>query len=198
MTEQPDYLKTAWGDESVRVIANPPIYLLGATIFSEDPAHTLEALKRLQPPGARKLHWRDLGRQTQKRSLEAIAKAQQTTHIVVASPLKSNKQERARRKCLQKMLTELENQGIDKLILESRKPVLNNKDIDFLLYLRRSGIISKIELEHIEAKDNPRLLVPDQVLGAFGETKSKTRDTRSWKAAWDTIDKSIVVYNIST
>ena len=57
MTEQPDYLKTAWGDESVHLVANPPIYAMAACVMSDGSQEMVAALGRLKPAGAKKLHW---------------------------------------------------------------------------------------------------------------------------------------------
>lgn len=192
-----NYPRYAWADESVRMSADPPKYLLGATIFDADPYETLVDLERLKPKGARKLHWRDLGRKAQKSSLEIIARAPQTTSIVVASPLIGNKQERARRKCLQEMLAILESQHVSKLILESRKPALNSKDNDFLFYLRRSGMVSRIEIEHMDGQDNPRLLIPDQILGAYGDLTGAENAPDTLKRAWNAVGERVAVYEIA-
>lgn len=46
----------AWGDESVRVVCTPPVYLLAATYREDGGQIDMAALERLKPKGARKLH----------------------------------------------------------------------------------------------------------------------------------------------
>ena len=50
----------AWGDESIRVVCNPPVYLLAATYGENDDALDTSALEEILPKGAYKLHWRDM------------------------------------------------------------------------------------------------------------------------------------------
>ena len=196
MTEQPDYPKTAWGDESVRVHANPPMYLLGATILPNDCNELLSKLHGIKPKGAAKLHWRDLGASAQKKSLDAIADAVPATTIVTASPLIGSKQERARRKCLERMLIELERKNLNKLVLETRDYVEDKRDVDFLYYLQRSKIVSHISLTHVKSIEEPRIDIPDQILGAFGDVLVQNKCKPSWENSWETIGQNLKIIDV--
>ena len=196
MSKEIDYSKTAWGDESVRMTANPPTYLLGATVLTKNPAALIVELEKAKPKGAKKLHWRDLGSKAQNRSLEAIARTQHVTTIVTASPLMGNKQERARRKCLQALLVELEDRGVDTLVLETRDTIEDNKDVDFLYYLKRCGAVSHIVLRHARGQDEPCVTIPDQILGAYGDMISKNARTPNWMESWASIQKRIETIDI--
>ena len=44
----------AYGDESVLLAVDPPLYLLGASIFKGDQRSVVEALERIKPKGAAK------------------------------------------------------------------------------------------------------------------------------------------------
>ena len=186
----------AWGDESVRMTADPPMYLLGATVLMGDPWHLLDALEMVKPKGAQKLHWRDLGMKAQEQSLGAIVDMLQTATIVVASPLVGNKQERARRKCLQELLMILERKGVNYLYLESRNPVADKRDVDFLQYLRRSNAVKSIDIRHVGGRDDIRTSIPDQILGAYVDVSVEPEQKRAWSDSWEKIERKITVYNV--
>ena len=192
----PDFPIIAWGDESVRVKADPPMYLLGATVFLDDPFYLLEMLDRIKPKGAKKLHWRDLGVELQKESLEIIARIAHTTTIVIASPLISNKQERARRKCLQEMLIRLDQAHVDCLFLESRSDNQDRKDKDFLFYLQRSKTVTHIDISHIDGKTEIRTCIPDQILGAYVDAHLNNAAMTKWQQSWEKIRDSVTVYSV--
>ena len=186
----------AWGDESVRMTADPPMYLLGATVLMGDPWHLLDALEMVKPKGAQKLHWRDLGMKAQEQSLGAIVDMLQTATIVIASPLVGNKQERARRKCLQELLMILERKGVNYLYLESRNPVADKRDVDFLYYLQRSRVVGDIELRHVGGRDDIRTSIPDQILGAYVDVCIEPDRKRTWADSWEQLERKITVYDV--
>ena len=55
----------------MRVGADPPAYLLAATVFTSETG--LERLERVKPKSAAKLHWREMTDAPKRASLEAIA-----------------------------------------------------------------------------------------------------------------------------
>ena len=196
MNEANETLKIAYGDESVRVSSTPPLYLLAATVLADEGSHGLEALEKLVPKGAKKLHWRDMTNRLQSRSLAQISSMEQTTTIVVASPLDKIKQERARRKCLARLLVCLEETGVEKLVLESRKDELDKRDRDCLLYLRRSNAIWGIDIEHVPGDEDPRLWLPDQILGAYGDVLSESGHFKKWVDKWESMADDVEVIEI--
>ena len=196
MTEESQNKSIAYGDESIRTSHTPPLYLLAATVLSEDLGKNEDALRKLMPKGAKKLHWRDMTNRLQAKSLERISSISQTTTIVVASPLDKIRQERARRKCLERLMVCLEEAGVSKLVLESRKDDLDKRDRDCLLYLRRSKAISTIEMEHVPGEDDPRLWLPDQILGAYGDVLSETGHFKKWIENWEPVSDDVEVIEI--
>ena len=182
---------TAWGDESVRITAEEPMYLTGACILDDDALSAIEAIEKLAPKGAKKTHWRDMGVRAQKKALSIISQMAHTTCIVVAAPIKPGNQERARRKCLEKLILRLEALSVETLVLESRDSFLDKKDIDFLLYLRRCGLATKIDVQHRKGSDEPYLCIPDQLLGAYGELVVAKDSQPAWLKEWDAIKGSI-------
>lgn len=185
-----DSTKVAYGDESIRLSAPTPVYLVAATVLPDD--CNLAKLARIKPKAAAKLHWRELTDKLRQEALAEVAAIGGQTTIVAASPLPKKKQERGRRKCLELLLPELEAAGIGTLILESRVLKLNDKDIEMLDAMRAKRVVSGIELRHVHASDEPKLWVPDQVLGAYGDCLcGDGRD--AWRQSWEKILPSITV-----
>lgn len=187
---------TAWGDESVRILAREPMYLLAACILEEKPLTQISELEKLVPSHSQKIHWRDMGVNVQGKALRIIAEIPQSTCIVIASPIKPEKQERARRKCLEVLLAYLESKGIETLILESRGEYLDKKDIDFLFYLRRSNFISTIDVSHAQGASDKCLCVPDQILGAYGELTADPCAVPKWLDDWNVIAEKLTTMQV--
>lgn len=183
--------KCAWGDESIRIIASPPVYLLAATIIS--PEEPIEPLLMVKPKYAGKLHWRDMTYRLQAKSLRALSRVEHVTTIVVGAPLPKKKQERGRRKCLERLLPELESNGVSFFVLESRGNQKDKKDIELLLSMRRKGLIDEIEIAHKRAENEPKLWIPDQILGAYGDSLCETSGVKHWDNYWNDIERNIQI-----
>lgn len=182
---------TAWGDESIRISAPTPTYLMAATILQEgtDTSH-LEVFK---PKGASKLHWRELTDKLRRKSLEEIASLDGFTVMIACSPLPKKKQERGRRRCMELLLPELEARGVELLTLESRVLQMDRKDIDMLQALKSKGVVPDMRLRHAHASDEPRLWVVDQILGAYGDWLCNDDAPHKWGNAWEEILSRLTV-----
>ena len=185
----------AYVDESIRMAADPPTYLVAATIPMQD--GQLAPFEALFQRGARKLHWRDMPPPLRKKSVRTIAKMDHLTTVVAAAPLDYRKQERARKKCLGILLPALEELGVSQAILESRDRKGDLRDVETAKYLRRQGTISEIRVSHAGTEEHG-LWLPDQILGAYGDTLCGTPDARSWGDDWSLALASIDVMEIST
>lgn len=188
---------TAWGDESIRLSTSTPMYLVAATVVNGDETQAVERLSALKPSNAHKLHWRDMGLKTQQKSLRIISAMDLSTTLVAATPLNGRKQERARRKCLETLLVELESSGVTKLVLESRGTYADKKDIDFLFYLRRSGVVSGIDVAHAEGRAASFLCISDQILGAYGDIITDAKRARAWNESWQAISSKLMVIKVA-
>lgn len=127
-------------------------------------------------PSAHKLHWRDMGDKAKIQSMDAVAAIGASHSIVLGCTLSWAAEclptsKRARRKCLELMLTHLETLGVNRHSLESRGEAKDEADIMLLQSLRRKGICERITLTHEESYRDSRLWVPDQVLGARPGTR---------------------------
>lgn len=162
--------RMAWGDESIRSFGlSNPVYLLCASLVDSPEDNVKEEMERLRPRGAFKLHWRDMGDKKRMESVNAIS-AFEAMHIVIAAVrITGCKPERARRKCLEHLLPILEQEGIERFVLESRSHNEDDKDIRCWQSMRSKGMIETIRIVHAKGSSNPMLWIPDQVLGAYGD-----------------------------
>ena len=182
---------TAWGDESVRMVGDPPFYLLGASVLSERANDGLERLVKIKPPGSKKLHWREMGQRLQRDSLRTLADIERIDIVALASPLVGHKQERARRKCLETLLPALEARGVSRLVLESRKPASDRLDLSYMDFARGKHLVTSIKLFHEDGAAEPRLWIADQVLGAMGDHIARTGNWSYWETEWEALRLSI-------
>src|SRR5699024_2754930 len=88
------------------------------------------------------------------------------TPLPVPAPAVAAKQDRARRKCLDRLLFELDQRDVIGLWLESRQAVLNRRDQETVEAARGSRIITrKLNVKHAQPVDEPMLWLPDAVAG---------------------------------
>lgn len=181
----------AFSDESMRSMPGEPMYLVGATIFHASAENSTSSLVALKPSGAKKLHWRELGREVQAQALDIVAEAPVTTSIIIATPMNIHKQERARRKCLELLLPALERDGIHRLVMESRNELADRRDVELVSALRSRKLVSSVRIEHVRGEFDPRLWYPDLVLGAFGDELCDVGQPDDWLAAWQRAEQSV-------
>lgn len=86
-----------------------------------------------------------------------------------------NTAERARRKCLERLLPLLETEyNVDTLVLERREISQDRNDIRFIDGLRSRRFIGPIRVELCAGETDARLWLPDQLLGAYGDAQAGT------------------------
>ncbi len=185
----------AFADESMRASATPPMYLIAATIVADDA--DLSALEAVLPKGAKKLHWRKLGKRDQRIVLSKIAKLSSKSTIAVAIPANPHKQKRARRKTLEKLLPLLEENGVDKIIMESRFPALDTEDMELFHSMLKKKTISTIRLTFADPTIEHRLWLPDQILGAYAENRIDQKKHHPWIDEWKKIAPSVHVIELT-
>lgn len=186
--------KVAYGDESIRVSAEPPMYLVAATIVPPD--SSLAELEGMLPRGASKLHWRDLGLKAQRESLMRVAELGSESTVVIAAPINPSKQERARRKAMEALLPLLEGMGVAKLVMESRFPAADAKDVAHFRSMRKKGLVSAIELAFADPSEDHRLWVPDQILGAYSDAAVRSQAVDAWKPEWGALRGSVTSVDV--
>ncbi len=177
----------AYADESMRTLNSESMYLLGATLF-DNAGQGLDDLVRLKARGAAKLHWRELGRKTQMDVMRAISNIPALTTVVVGTPMNPHKQERARRKCLEAMVGILVEQGVKELVLEARDSSLDKRDIQLVDTIKSKHHGLAFAIHHRKGSEDPRLWIPDQVLGAYGDQLCLTELDDDWLCAWHSLE----------
>ena len=115
-----------------------------------------------------------MGVELQKKSLKTIETLSMDTIVVSGRPVNSKKQERARRKCLELLLPLLGSAGVKRAVLESRTDSLDKRDREMAVNLTRKGWLSNVTVAHQRGEDEPRLWIPDQIIGAKGHVDAKT------------------------
>lgn len=185
----------AWGDESARMRRVPPMYLMCGTVFEPGSEEGLAELAKAKPAGMRKLHWYDMETKEKARSLEIISQIPHWSAVAVCAPMPLGpRQERARRKCMERLLPHLEERGVEQLTLEGRWKQEDQADIDMVYALKNRRIIKDLRIEHVESDaDEPRLWVPDQILGAIGDMFSGSEGTDRWGKHWNDIGNRVTL-----
>ncbi|NEG89198.1 hypothetical protein [Bifidobacterium aerophilum] len=170
-------LSTAWGDESIRnKDLDHPWYLMGASLIEGNLDSIRSELMRLKPAGAKKLHWHDMTPRFKNEVIKSLEGMESLHIIVVGERMTHMKDERARRKCLERLLPILEGYGIEQLVLEARTDVLNKADNAHRMQLERMGVVSRIRITHMRGDAEPLLWLPDQALGAYVDTRLGLQD----------------------
>lgn len=72
------------------------------------------------------------------------------------------------------------------MILESRVLQMNKKDVEMLQAMRAKHVISRIGIDHAFADEKPNLWIPDQILGAYGDSLCGNMH-KTWKEQWEKI-----------
>jgi hypothetical protein len=102
--------KTAYVDESLRV--QDGLYVLAAVIVADtDVDGYRDALRTQLLRGQIRLHWRDESSGRRIHLIAAVCKLRHTGAVVIAAGMAPGRQERARRKCIERLLAELASRG---------------------------------------------------------------------------------------
>ena len=188
----------AWVDESIHT-PGPDVpegmYVLAATVA--DPAAcdpTREALRALVAKGASRLHWRDESEGMRRDITAAIASCDLISTVVVGARLDQARQERARRKCMQRLLHELELLEVGQVWLESRTASLNRKDIQLIDALRGEGAVSRrLRVDFGLPSQEPMLWVSDAIAGAVSSARKGVEPAHRHKLAGLVTEYDIVL-----
>jgi hypothetical protein len=150
------------------------MYLLGAVVADPSACEsTRDELRAVLPKGARKLHWTDM-EDREKKQVTALVCGLDVAHmVVIGTPLDLKKQEKARAKCLERLLWELGEMQVSKVLLEHRTPSLNSRDMKLVDRLRGSQAMPKsLRVDIAQPSSEPMLWIPDQMLGAMGDAEA--------------------------
>ncbi len=158
----------AWVDESVHV--GNELYLLAAAVAPQN-SRLLEtcrlSLQALTRDRRRRLHWNSEEERDRLAIVQAIAEMPLTSIVVTATRLDPRRQERARRKCLERLLHHLAAKEVEHVWLESRDAIGNRRDLAMVASLRTTfALAESVRVDHARPLDEPLLWVPDSVAGA--------------------------------
>lgn len=165
----------AWVDESGSDRARDPgSYLLAAALSQIDTeSETRDRISSLRLPGQVKLHWRDEDSARRGAITRVVAECDVDHLVVVRTDAALERPERRRRKCLERLLFELELKGLTNVVLESRGPADDRRDIQMLNALRGQRHLSTgIRLTHVVGRNEPMLWIPDAVCGAISSART--------------------------
>ena len=56
---------------------------------------------------------------------------------------------------------------------------------------------NRIDISHIAGQEDPRLWLPDQILGAYGDIAKGLEAAKKWASCWNQIMKSVEVAEIN-
>jgi hypothetical protein len=127
--------RTAYVDESLRVRSK--VYVLAAVIVTDrDADRHRETLRGLLYRGQERLHWRDESQRRRGQLIEAVCGLGNTGAVVIATGMAPRRQERARRKCIERLLAELVGRGIASVVFERRHRELDARDRAMIAALR--------------------------------------------------------------
>jgi len=184
--------KTAHIDESLRV--RHGLYLLAAVIVADADAHShRQALTALLLRHQARLHWRDEGSMRREQLTDAICELRYTGIIVIATGMTSARQERARRKCIERLVIELARRGIANAVFERRHDELDAGDRTLITALRRQhSIPPSFRATWNPAVSEPLLWLADIAAGAA--SLAETGDDADWRdlAAAFSVDRFAV------
>ena len=99
-----------------------------------------------------------------------------------------HKQERARRKCLEVMIGILVGQGVEELVLEVRDSRLDLRDVQLADAMKSKQRGLAFTIRHRRGFEDPRLWVPDQVLGAYVDQLCLSEFDDEWLHAWQLLE----------
>ena len=154
--------------------ARERIYLLAAAICRVSACDDLRAdLRGLLLRGQQRLHWRDESEE-RRRSIAAGFAAMSTpaalrSVVVAVSSVPDNKQERARRLCLEALHPTLQGLGVTAIVQEQRTPQQNRHDLRMVDALRGQRLLGPgVRVQFAQPVTEPLLWLPDAIAGAVG------------------------------
>lgn len=168
---------SAWGDESgSNARKDPGTYLIAAAIVQNehvDPCR--DTMGQLLLPHENKVHWRDDSDARRREVINAVLALPVEGFVVVRQSGFDDHPERARRKCLERLVPELESFGCSAFTLESRGATQDRRDMAMVDTLRRSrAVTSAIKVHHQPGPKDPLLWISDALCGAV--VASRTGD----------------------
>lgn len=142
-------------------------YVLAAVVVRDADAERVRAeIRSATPRRMRKLHWYE-GLPGQRLSwLDLLRHA--ISILVIRYDGMPARSERRRRRCLERLVHELEVRNIGEVVLETRGVARDRDDRAMFHALRDRGLGQRIRFQHVRASEEPLLALADIACGAHG------------------------------
>ncbi|MFI7052171.1 hypothetical protein ACWDOR_15575 [Streptosporangium canum] len=157
---------SAYVDESMRVSSG--LYLMAAVLVPPTYAEMCRTVLRgLLLRRQRRLHWRDENDKRRVQLIDAVGALRPCGIVIVGTGLDRARQERARRKCMERLLWELGQRYVGDVIFERRHSELDIRDKEMVEALRgRHAMAPQLRVSWEAPDEEPLLWLPDIVAGA--------------------------------
>jgi hypothetical protein len=161
----PDGLVEAYVDESMTQRGRR-FYVLAAAVVAAQHVAKLEAeLRDLRVGRETKLHWRAEDQRRRRRIVSAVAEMPIASIVVVGSAM--DREERARRQCMESLLPLLQHAGVRRVWRETRTPTQDRLDREHVAAMvGRKFIPSTFRVASLHPAEHPVLWLPDIIAGA--------------------------------
>jgi hypothetical protein len=144
-------------------------YLMAAVVLEEAASQEIADLAAgLRRRARGEFHWRHEFDASRRTMLELVAVASDVQIVVVSQPVASRRQERARARCTESLLSQLRSLSspVRDSVLESRGRVLDQRDAHRIEGLRVQGRADPELRYSFDTKAQPLLWLADAVAGA--------------------------------
>lgn len=164
-----DAARVAFADESFHEADHGGFYVLAAAVFDEANHEAVRAAMQGLRGRRRssKLHWNEMDARQHTIASQTVAALDGFHIVTVGTPVPRARQERARARCLTRLVAELYGYSVTDLVIESRTAQLNDRDIKTVRGARFSlpeG--TRFHVEHVAGSQEPLLWSADIVAGA--------------------------------
>ena len=166
--------RVAFADESFSEHLTNGFYVLAAAVLESDACEDVrEAMLGLRQrlrgrKAGDKLHWNLLEPLQRQDAVKQVVALPGFHVVTVGSPVPRRRQERARAVCLGRLVVELHDFGVTRLLMEAREQELNERDIRTVTgarFLLLKG--SEFRIDHEFGLQDPALWAADLVAGAI-------------------------------
>ncbi|QIZ35999.1 hypothetical protein [Saccharopolyspora sp. ASAGF58] len=154
----------AYVDESYDLTIG--VYILTASIVDLTDAEDIRCMLNGLQQGGGKLHWSKEPPHRRAEIVKAVS-AQTVRSVAVVGASRPLFAERGRRKCLERLLPEIEMLGADIVTFETRQERNNKLDTDMVDACRQKRLITnRIRVTFAPGGSEPLLWIPDVACGA--------------------------------
>ncbi|MFJ4221037.1 DUF3800 domain-containing protein [Curtobacterium luteum] len=159
-------MRTAYVDESEPGGGlDHTVYVLAAVVIAREQSDAARAAVRdATPRRMRKLHWYEALPAQRISWLDLLRHAVEI--VIVRYEGAVARTERRRRRCLERLVWELEQRDVRTVVLESRGPARDRDDRSMFTALRDRGIGGRLRWTHARPSEEPLLALADIACGA--------------------------------